>query len=166
MKSVLIAFAVFGAVVLCIWTFAAFRRAKNQVNTEKMICQLGEEIKSVFPYKYYTMVDRVTGLAVNLLNNDKTTRMQAVDVSRTYSPRAAAEMVYSYALAGLIGGCQDARGAVSSVEMVTLLQIVIEYDNNIEHALSMPPHLIHTLMFSIENIMSPYWKEIYKGMRK
>ncbi len=164
--EIVIILAIFGAVVLCVWIFAAFCRAKNQVSTEQMICQLGEEIKSVFPYKDYPMIDRVTGLAVKLLNNDKTTRMQAVDVSRTYSPRAAAEMVYSYALAGLIGGCQDARGAVSSVEMVTLLQIVIEYGNNIEHALSMPLHLIHTLMFSIENIMSPYWKEIYKGMRK
>ena len=164
--EIVIILAIFGAVVLCVWIFAAFCRAKNQVSTEQMICQLGEEIKSVFPYKDYPMIDRVTGLAVKLLNNDKNTRMQAVDVSRVYSPRAAAEMVYSYALAGLVSSCQNARGPVSSMEMVTLLQIIIEYDNNIEHDTSMPPHLIHTLMNNLENFMSPYWKEIYKGMRR
>lgn len=166
MKSVLIAFAVFGAVVLCIWTFAAFCRAKRQVDTEKSIRQLGNEIKSAFPYKNHVMIDRVTELAANVLNNDKGTRMQAADVSRTYSPRAAAEMIYSCALTGYICNNQGRRDVNSSTNMITLLQMVIEFYNIIEHDLNMPPHLIQTLMYNLENNISPYWMEIYKGMRR
>ena len=159
-------FAIFGAVVLGVWIFVAFCRAKRQVDTEKNIRQLGNEIKSTFPYKDHVMIDRVTELAVNVLNNDKSTRIQAADVSRKYSPRAAAEMIYSYALTGYISSSQERRGLNSSVNMITLLQMVIEFYNNIEHGLNMPPHLIQTLMYTIESNMSPYWMEIYKGMRR
>lgn len=164
--QIIAVFAIFGAVVLGAWIFVAFSRARKQVSTENMIYQLGKEIKSVFPYKDHFTVDQVTNIAVNLLNNDRQTRMQAVDVSRTYSPRAAAEMAYSFALAGCLGSKQDRRGVDSSAEMITMLQIIIEFNNNIERHLSMPPHLLHTMMFSLENIMSPYWREIYKGMRR